>query len=58
MRIIAHVTPHAWANRAMAEIVRRDGGLGDVVLEVGVLTGFAVVLLGLATWQLRRALIR
>jgi ABC-2 type transport system permease protein len=58
MRTVALVTPHAWANRAMAEIVRRDGGLADVVLEVGMLAAFAVALLGLATWQLGRALSR
>jgi ABC-2 type transport system permease protein len=56
MRQVAYVTPHAWANEAMAEIVRRDGGLGDVLPQVGVLTAFAVVLLALATWRLRRSL--
>jgi ABC-2 type transport system permease protein len=56
MRQVAYVTPHAWANEAMAEIVRRDGGLGDVLLQVGVLTAFAVALLALATWRLRHTL--
>jgi ABC-2 type transport system permease protein len=54
----AYATPHAWANRAMAEIVRRDGTLADVGLEVAVLAGFAVLLLGLATWRLQRTLVR
>jgi ABC-2 type transport system permease protein len=58
LRTVAFATPHAWANRAMAEIVRRDGGLGDVLVEVGVLAGYAVVLLSLASWQLRRVLVR
>jgi ABC-2 type transport system permease protein len=56
MRRVAYVTPHAWANDAMAEIVRRDGGLGDVLGQVAVLSGFAVSLLALATWRLRRTL--
>jgi ABC-2 type transport system permease protein len=58
VRVVAHVTPHAWANGAMAEIVRRDGGIGDVALELAVLAAYAAVLLALATWQLRRALTR
>jgi ABC-2 type transport system permease protein len=55
---VALATPHAWANLAMAEIVRRDGGIGDVLLELGVLALFAAGLLGLATWRLHRALVR
>jgi ABC-2 type transport system permease protein len=58
VRAVAHVTPHAWANGAMAEIVRRDGGIGDVTLELAVLATYAAVLLGLATWRLRRVLTR
>lgn len=58
MLVVARFTPHAWANTAMAEIVRRDGGIADVVMELTVLAGFAVVLLGVATFLLRRALTR
>jgi ABC-2 type transport system permease protein len=58
LRTIAHVTPHAWANEAMAEIVRRDGGITDVSQELAVLAGFAVVLLVLAAWRLRAVLTR
>jgi ABC-2 type transport system permease protein len=58
MRTIAYITPHAWANQAMAEIVRRGGGIGDVVLELGVLATYAAVLLGLASWRLRTVLTR
>ena len=56
LRLVAHITPHAWANEAMAEIVRREGGLGAVVVPVGVLLGYAAVLYGLAVWRLRRTL--
>jgi ABC-2 type transport system permease protein len=56
LRLVAHVTPHAWANEAMAEIVRRDGDLASVAVEVGVLMGYAAVLYALAVWRLRRTL--
>jgi ABC-2 type transport system permease protein len=56
MRQIALLTPHGWANTAMAEIVRRDGGVADVALELGVLAAMAIGLLALATWLLRRAI--
>ena len=56
LRLVAHITPHAWANGAMAEIVRRDGDLGSVAVPVGVLLGYAGVLYGLAVWRLRRTL--
>ncbi|MEX0835155.1 MAG: ABC transporter permease [Nitriliruptor sp.] len=58
IRQVANITPHAWANQAMAELVRRDGTLGDVLTEVAVLAGFAVVLLVLATVLLQRNLTR
>lgn len=58
MRAVARLTPHAWANEAMAEIVRRDGGLTDVLPQLGVLAAFALVLLGAATLVLRRTLTR
>jgi ABC-2 type transport system permease protein len=56
LRLVAHITPHAWANDAMAEIVRRDGDLESVALHVGVLLAYAAVLYTLATWRLRRTL--
>ena len=56
MRTIAHFTPHAWGNDAFADLVRRDGGVADILPEVGVLAAFAVVLLSLATWRLRKAI--
>lgn len=58
LRRVAMITPHAWANQAMAELVRRDGSLGDVLLEVAVLGAFAVVLLSSATVLLHRTLTR
>jgi ABC-2 type transport system permease protein len=58
MRLVAAVTPHYWANQAMAEIVRRDATIVDVLPQLAMLAVFCVVLLGLATWRLYRALIR
>lgn len=53
---VAAVTPHRWANEAMAEIVRDDAGVLDVAAQLGVLAAMAVVALTIATVALRRAL--
>jgi ABC-2 type transport system permease protein len=58
MRLIAHGTPHAWAVDGFTELVRRGGGLGDIMLPLAVLLGGAVVLLALASWRLRRSITR
>ncbi|MGH8957154.1 MAG: ABC transporter permease [Acidimicrobiia bacterium] len=54
---IAHLTPHAWALDAFAKI-RDDGGILDIGFELGVLTAYALVLLLIASWRLRRAITR
>ena len=56
MRKVAHVTPHAWANDAFAELVRRDGGLVDILPDLAVLAAMAAAVLALATWRLRKSL--
>jgi ABC-2 type transport system permease protein len=56
MRTVAHFTPHAWAIDGYAELVRRHRGLADVLPYVGILLGYATILLGLASWRLRRAI--
>jgi ABC-2 type transport system permease protein len=56
MRDIAHVTPQAWGNDAFAELVRRGGGLVDILPELAILAAYGVALLALATWRLRRTL--
>ncbi len=58
LRTVAHLTPHAWASEALAEVQRHDAGLLDVLPQLGVLLGFAVVLLALGSWLLRRSLAR
>jgi ABC-2 type transport system permease protein len=59
MQRVGHlVTPHAWGNDAFAELVRRGGGLEDVLLEVAVLSAAGVVLLALASRLLHRSIVR
>jgi ABC-2 type transport system permease protein len=58
VRTIAHATPHAWAIDAFHEMLLNGGGFADVLPHVGVLAGFAVVLLGLAVLRFRRLIAR
>jgi linearmycin/streptolysin S transport system permease protein len=57
-RLIAHVTPHAWANDALGKLLEHGAGPGGVLLQVGVLLAFATALLVTATWRLQRVLTR
>jgi ABC-2 type transport system permease protein len=57
MRAAAHVTPHAWAVEALTDLVTTNATLADVLPQVAVLAGFAAVLLALATWRLRAAIV-
>jgi ABC-2 type transport system permease protein len=58
LRKIAHITPHAWASDALSEIQRHHGTLVDILPQLGVLLGFAAVLLVVGAWTLRRSLAR
>ena len=58
MRTIAKITPHAWANEAFNELLNRGGNLADVIPQITVLVGYALVLLTVATWGLRRSIVR
>ncbi len=58
MRNVAHITPHAWAYDAMAEVQRRDASLVDILPELGVLAAMAAVLLVIGSWALRRSTAR
>lgn len=57
MRTIAHITPHAWANDAFAKLIGDGDSIGAILPQLGVLAIYAVVLLSLATWRLRRSLV-
>jgi ABC-2 type transport system permease protein len=56
VRSAAHVTPHAWGNDAFADLLGDGGGVGSVLPELGILAGYAVVLLALAGRRLRVAI--
>ena len=58
MQSAAKVSPHYWSNDAFAELVRRDGSVVDVLPQLGVLAGFTLVLLTVATWRLQRVITR
>jgi len=58
MRMVAHLTPHAWAVDAFAVLVRHDGNLISILPQLAVLLGVAATLMALASWRLRRALTR
>lgn len=56
MRNISHLLPHAWALDAFTEIVRRGGGVSDILIELGMLSLFAVVILVAAATAFRKTL--
>ena len=56
MKTVAHFTPHAWAIDGFSDLIRHDGGLADVLPEIGVLALYAVGLLAAAAYLLRRKL--
>jgi ABC-2 type transport system permease protein len=56
MQTFAKVIPHSWAITGLGTLVRDGGGIDTVVVNVAVLAGFAVVLLGLAAWRFRKAI--
>lgn len=58
MRAVAHLTPHAWGYEGFATLVRHGGGIADILPQLGVLAGFAAVLLPLGVWTQRRAITR
>jgi ABC-2 type transport system permease protein len=57
MRRVAFLTPHAWALDGYGELILRGGGVLDVLPQLGVLVGYAVVLTALGVWRLRKALV-
>ena len=47
MRTVGHLTPHAWAMDAFADLFERGAGLGGILPEVGVLLGLASALVAI-----------
>jgi ABC-2 type transport system permease protein len=58
MATLARLTPHAWAIDGFRDLAFRGAGLTGILTQLGVLLGFAAVLVGLGTWGLRRAITR
>ena len=56
MQTIAHLTPHAWANDAFAQLIANGASITGILPQLGVLVGFAAALLTLATWRLHQVL--
>jgi ABC-2 type transport system permease protein len=57
MRTLGHAAPHAWAVDGWTTVLSADGGVGDIVVPLAVLAGFAATLLGLAVLRMRRRLV-
>jgi ABC-2 type transport system permease protein len=55
VRLIADITPHAWANDAFVQLLR-GGTLRDIWTDLGVLVAYSAALLALSIWTLRRRL--
>jgi ABC-2 type transport system permease protein len=58
MRTISKITPHAWANDAFNELLNHAASFADVLPQVTVLLVYGLVLLAVATWGLRRSIVR
>ena len=54
LRVLGHIGPQAWAMDGFITIIGRGGRLGDVAPNLLALAGFAVVLVPLGAWRLRR----
>jgi len=54
MRVVSHVTPHAWAMDAFRDMLLNGAGLVRILPQLGVLMAFAVALLGFAVVRFRR----
>ena len=53
VRTAANVTPTKWAMQGLLDIVLRGQQVGGVLLEAGVLAGFAVVFFAVGVWRFR-----
>lgn len=58
LQTVSRATPHRWAYDAFAVVQRHDGGLADIVPQLGVLAAMAAVLLALGAFLLQRSLNR
>ena len=57
MRVVGHLFPQAWAMDAFIALIAKGERVAGIALQLAVLAAFAAVLLALATWRLRKALV-
>jgi ABC-2 type transport system permease protein len=57
MRTLAYLTPHAWAIEGFRLLTTEGADLAGVLLQVGVLVAYGVVVLAVASWSFRRAIV-
>jgi len=55
---LSKISINRWALDGFSSLTMYGGGLNDIWLEVGVLFGLSVVLIGLALWQFQRRMAR
>jgi ABC-2 type transport system permease protein len=55
-RMIAHITPHAWANDAFSKLLKHSGDLITILPQIGVLLAFAALATTIAVRRLQRSL--
>lgn len=53
VRTAVHILPTTWAMEGLTDLVLRGQGLVDILPNVAVLLGFAVVFLIIGTWRFR-----
>lgn len=58
LQTVSRATPHRWAYDAFAVVQRHDGGLADILPQLGVLAAMAAALLALGAFLLQRSLNR
>lgn len=56
MQQVARLLPHSWALLGIQSLISDGGGIDTVALNIAVLAAWGAVAMGLAAWQLRRAL--
>ena len=57
LRLVGHLTPHAWAMDALVVLLYGAKGIGAVAPSIAALSAFAVVLMGAAAYNLRRVVV-
>ncbi len=53
LRSISYIVPHSWALKGYQNLMVRGLGLQEVLPQVGVLLGFALLFFLIAIWRFR-----